>query len=42
MVDFRVRVSLNLIPCREIEILKRNYLFFIREYKVYIKDKVSI
>ena len=43
MVNFRVRISLALIRCREIETLKLNRLItHKRRYKVYIEDKVGI
>ena len=42
-VDLRIRVSLALIPCREIETLKLELInYHKRRYKVYIEDKVVI
>ena len=39
---FRVRVSLSLIPCREIETPKRRLYLIKESYKIYIEGKEGI
>ena len=39
MVNFRVRISLALILCREIETLIKRIILFIERREIYIEDK---
>jgi len=38
-MNLRIRVSLALIPCREIENLKKLLYLIKKSYKIYIEDK---